>query len=67
MAMAEPIDPSWDYWRGKYGHADALRDYYPSLLATDIRLQQALAQVENGMAAIEARMQELIAKEASDG
>ena len=61
--MTKPIDTSWEYWRGKYGHIETLKEFYPEILETDVRLQQAVAQIENAYAAIDQRMQELIMEE----
>jgi hypothetical protein len=53
----------WEYWRGKYGHVDALEEYYADLLASDPRLISAVAQLRNAKAAIDARMAELETQE----
>ncbi len=61
--MTKPIDTGWEYWKEEYGHIETLKEFYPETLETDIRLQQAVAQVENAYAAIDQRMRELIMKE----
>jgi hypothetical protein len=47
----------WKYWRDKKGLREALEGYYPELLK-DPEIKAALAQISNGVRAINAIMAE---------
>lgn len=51
----------WEYFKDKLGgsSSDCLRHYYPELIGTDVRLQQALAMIDAGDALIEKVIDEL--------
>lgn len=57
--MADASPKQWEYFSDKKGIVDALAQYYSHLSATDERLKQALAQLQNAEVAIDARMREL--------
>lgn len=50
----------WEYWRDKYGALDAVKEQYPATLKGDVLLSVAVAQIELGTLALEARMQQLV-------
>lgn len=57
-------DPKmWEYWRDKKGFDAAVDEYFAEMFAADPRLSLALAQVKNGMVAIDQRMRELAGEE----
>lgn len=50
----------WSYWRDKYGHEYALKDYYLEHLQKDPVLNQCLTQIIMAKDMIDKRMGELI-------
>ena len=62
--MSKELPHMWSYWRDKKGLKEALVDYFSETLKSDLRLQQALAQIQTAEAAIEAVFAEL--REAQD-
>lgn len=49
----------WSYWRDKYGHEYALKDYYLEQLQKDPVLSQCLTQMIMAKDMIDKRMQQL--------
>ncbi len=56
----------WTYWRDKKGIDDALEHYFPKTVASDPRLQQALAMRRAGELLANEVMGELEAKADED-
>lgn len=57
----------WDMWRRDYrSPKDAVEEHYPNTLANDPVLRHALAQIETGELALNARMQQLADQEEED-
>lgn len=51
--MTDQSPGMWDYWRDKKGRVEALRDYYPELVAQTPELQMALFQIQSAEAMID--------------
>ena len=60
--MNEPFH-MWPYWRDKYGHLDAVKDYFAEELKSNVELQQAVAMVKNGERLIDTLFAELAERE----
>lgn len=53
-------DPTlWGYWKDKHGLKEAIEFQYPNTLANDPTLRHALAQIQAGELALNARMEQL--------
>lgn len=55
--MSESI---WEYWRDKYGHLEALKDYYPEILTENEQIKIAVAQIKNAKIVIDHIMKDII-------
>lgn len=49
----------WDYWQGKYGSIEALKDYYPETLKARVDLQVAISMIQNGERVVNSIMEDL--------
>lgn len=49
----------WSIWKEKYGVVEALKTYFPDLVATDPTIQMALFQIEAAEALIDAKMSKM--------
>jgi len=58
--MTDQSVDMWNYYREKYGVADALESYFTSYFRENISLQVSLAQIKNAEIAIDVTMTDLL-------